>query len=98
MNKVITINLGGNAYQLITYGLLAGPLKVARHLCYKGWGRAHAGWSLVFLLDAVIWLLVVAVVCGLAIHYFPALREAVHAIPGLAHQAHDDIRSWWNGK
>jgi hypothetical protein len=53
---------------------------------------------LVLLLEAVVWLLVVAVLLGLALHYFPALREAVHSLPALAHQAIDDIKTWWNGK
>jgi len=82
----------------ITYGILVGPLKVARHLCYKSWGQPGAVGSLVFLLDAVIWFLVVGVLLGLALHYFPTVREAVHALPALAHQAIDDVRTWWNGK
>jgi phage shock protein PspC (stress-responsive transcriptional regulator) len=86
------------ALVFLTYGILVGPLKVARHLCYKSWGHPGAAGSLVFLLDAAIWFLVVGALLGLALHYFPTLREAVHNLPALAHQAIDDIRTWWNGK
>jgi phage shock protein PspC (stress-responsive transcriptional regulator) len=82
----------------LTYAILAGPLKAARHMCYKGFGRPGGTWCLVFLLDAAVWLLVLATLLGLAVHYFPALREAVHGLPALAHQAHDDIRAWWKGR
>jgi phage shock protein PspC (stress-responsive transcriptional regulator) len=81
----------------ITYGILVGPLKVARHLCYKSWGHPGAAGSLVFLLDAMIWFLVVGVLLGLALHYYPTVREAVHGLPALAHQAIDDVQTWWNG-
>jgi len=83
---------------LITYGIVACPLKIARRVCYRGLGQANWTWSFVFLLDAVVWLAVVAAFLWLAVHYFPELREAVHGLPSLAHQAADDIRTWWNAK
>jgi len=61
-------------------------------------GRPHWTWSFVFLLDAVVWLAMFAVLLWLAVHFFPQLGEAVRSLPSLAHQAADDIRSWWNGK
>jgi phage shock protein PspC (stress-responsive transcriptional regulator) len=82
----------------IAYGILVGPLKVARHACYRGLGRPRWAWSFVFVLDAVVWLAVVAALLWLAVHYFPELREAVRSIPSLAHQATDDIRAWGKGK
>ncbi|MGO8838519.1 MAG: PspC domain-containing protein [Limisphaerales bacterium] len=82
----------------IAYGILACPLKVARRACYQGLGRPNWTWSFVFLLDAVVWLAVVAALLWLAVHYFPELREAVRSIPSVAHQAADDIRAWWKGK
>ncbi len=82
----------------IAYGILVGPLKATRRSCYWGLGRPRWTWSFVFLLDAVVWLAVVAVLLWLAVHYFPELRDAVHGIPALAHQAADDIRTWWHGK
>jgi phage shock protein PspC (stress-responsive transcriptional regulator) len=82
----------------IAYGILAGPLKIARRTCYRGWGQPGLALSFVFLLDAVVWLAVVAALLWLAFHYFPELREAVQSIPALAHQAADDIRTWWKGK
>jgi phage shock protein PspC (stress-responsive transcriptional regulator) len=82
----------------IAYGIIACPLKVARRACRRGLGQPSWVWSLVFLLDAVIWLTVAAALLWLAIHYFPELREAVQSIPSLAHQAADDIRAWWKGK
>jgi phage shock protein PspC (stress-responsive transcriptional regulator) len=82
----------------IAYGILAGPLKAARRSCYWGLGRPRWAWSFVFLLDALVWLAVVAALLWLAAHYFPEVRDAVHGIPALAHQASDDIRTWWHGK
>jgi hypothetical protein len=83
---------------LIAYGILVGPLKFARRACYYGLGRPRWAWSFVFLLDAVVWLAVVAALLWLAFHYLPELRDAVHTLPSLAHQAADDIRTWWHGK
>jgi hypothetical protein len=82
----------------IAYGIIVCPLKAARRSCYWGSGRPGWAWSFVFLLDAVVWLAVVAALLWLAFHYFPELREAVRSIPSLAHQAADDIRAWWQGK
>jgi hypothetical protein len=52
----------------------------------------------VFLLDAVVWVGIVAALVLLAVHYFPELREAIHNLPSVVHQAADDIRTWWKGK
>jgi multisubunit Na+/H+ antiporter MnhB subunit len=82
----------------IAYGILAWPLKAARHACYRGFGGPGWTWSFVFLLDASVWLAVVAALLWLAVHYFPELGEAVRSIPSLAHQAADDIRAWWKGQ
>jgi phage shock protein PspC (stress-responsive transcriptional regulator) len=82
----------------IAYGILVGPLKAARHACYWGGGRPGWAWPFVFLLDAVVWLAVVAALLWLALHYFPELREAVRTVPSLAHQAAADIRAWCKGK
>jgi phage shock protein PspC (stress-responsive transcriptional regulator) len=83
---------------LIAYGILVAPLKFARRSCYWGLGRARWAWSFVFLMDAIVWVAVVAVLLWLACHYLPELRDAVHSVPSLAHQAADDIRTWWHGK
>ena len=83
---------------LIVYGILVAPLKFARRSCYWNLGRARWAWSFVYLMDAIIWLLVVAALLWLAAHYSPELRDALHSIPSLAHQAADDIRTWWHSK
>jgi hypothetical protein len=57
-----------------------------------GFGPAGLDLALVFLMDAVVWLAVVAALLWLAFHYFPELREAIRH-PGLAHQAADDIQN-----
>ncbi len=80
------------------YGIVACPLKIARRACYHGLGQPSWVWSFVFLMDAVVWLAVVAVLLWLAVHYFPELRDAIQGVPSLAHQAADDIRTWWHGK
>jgi hypothetical protein len=82
----------------IAYDILVAPLKAARRACYRSFGPPRWAWSFVFLLDAVIWLAVVAALLWLAVHYSPQLREAVQGIPSLAHQAANDIRTWWKGK
>ena len=82
----------------IAYGILVGPLKIARRVCYRGGGQSGLAWSFMFLLDAAVWLVVVATLLWLAFHYFPELREAVQSIPTLAHQAVDDVQTWWKGK
>ena len=81
----------------LTYGILTWPLKAVRRACYRGYGRPMWAWPFVFLLDAVIWLAVVAALLWLAVHYLPELREAIQSIPPLVHQAADDIRTWWKG-
>jgi phage shock protein PspC (stress-responsive transcriptional regulator) len=82
----------------MAFAVLAGSLKTMRRLCHWGLGPPRGAWALVHLLDAMVWLVVVAVLLWLAVHYFPELRQAIHSFPGLAHQAVDDIRTWWNGK
>jgi phage shock protein PspC (stress-responsive transcriptional regulator) len=82
----------------IAYGILAGPLKVARRVCYRGLGQRGWTWSFVFLLDGIVWVAVVGALLWLGVHYLPQLREAVQSVPALAHQAADDIRTWWNSK
>ena len=83
---------------LIAYGILVAPLKIARRACYWNLGRARWAWSFVYLMDAIVWLVVVAVLLWLAFHYLPELRDAIHSFPAIAHQAADDIRTWWQGK
>jgi phage shock protein PspC (stress-responsive transcriptional regulator) len=82
---------------IIAYGILASPLKAARRACHWSLGRPGWAWSFVFLLDAMVWLAVVASLIWLAAHFFPQLHEAIQALPSLAHQAADDIRTWWKG-
>ena len=82
----------------IAYGILAGPLKAARRLCYWNLGRPRWTWSFVFLLDAAVWLTVAAVLFWLAVHFFPELRVAIQSLPAVAHDAADDIRTWWKGR
>ncbi len=87
---------GAAVVLLVVYGVLAGPLKLARRACYRGMGQPGWSWSFVFLLDAVIWLAVVAVLVCLAMHYSPEVRDAFHSLPSLVHQSVNDVRDWWN--
>jgi phage shock protein PspC (stress-responsive transcriptional regulator) len=77
------------------YSIFADPLKMARHTWYKWSGRPGWTWSIVFLLDATVWLAMTAVLVVLAIHFFPELRDAIHSVPPTFHQAADAIRDWW---
>ncbi len=81
---------------LLAYGTLVGPLKLARSICYHGTGPQRGARPFVFVLDAVIWIGVVAVLVFLGAHYFPELRDACHHFPSLLHQGVDDVRNWWN--
>lgn len=83
---------------VFAYGIVAGSVKAARHVCYWRSGAATTLSSGVFLLDAAVWLAVAAVLLGLAAHYFPELREAIQVIPSQLHQAAGDIRDWWKAK
>jgi len=82
----------------VAYGILISPLKAARRVCYWSLGRPKWTWSFVFLLEAIVWLGVVAALLWLASHNSAQLREAIQAIPTLVHQAADDVRSWWQQK
>ena len=83
---------------LIAYGILVGPLKLARRSYYWSLGQSRWAWSFAFFWDAVIWLAMVAALLWLAAHFFPELRDAIRGIPSVVHQAADDIRTWWKGK
>jgi PspC domain len=82
----------------LVYGVLAGPLKMARHACRRGMGPPGSSGPFVFVLDAVISLVLVAVAVCLVVHFFPELREAWRSLPSMAHQAVDDIQAWWDQK
>ena len=80
---------------LIAYGIIAGPLKIARRACYYGMGGPGWSWPIVILVEALVWIGVVAILLSLALVYFPELSDAVKSIPPLIHQAAADIRNWW---
>ena len=82
----------------IAYAIVACPLKLARRVCYRSLGQRGWAWSFVFLLDAIVWVAVVAALLWLAVRYLPQVREAVQSVPAFAHQAADDIRTWWKGR
>jgi phage shock protein PspC (stress-responsive transcriptional regulator) len=83
---------------LFLYGTLVGSLKVGRRLCQWGMGRPNPAWSLIYLLDGIIGIAIAVILLALAIHHFPELRDAVQSIPSNAHQAANDLRTWWDGK
>ncbi len=80
---------------LFLYGLVAGPLKMARRACYWSCGEPRPVLAIAFLADAVVALAIFAALLWLACLYFPQLSTAVHSLPGLIHQAIDDIQTWW---
>ena len=82
----------------IAYGILIGPLKIARRSIYYGPDQSGWAWSSTCFLDSVIWIAVVLALLWLAAYYLPDLRDAIHNLPSVAHRAADDIQSWWNGK
>lgn len=83
---------------LLVYGMLVGPLKLVRHACYRGMRTPGWSGSFIFVLDAAIWVGVVAALACLALHYFPEVRDAFHSLPSIVHHAVDDIRTWWQQK
>ncbi|MGA2246138.1 MAG: PspC domain-containing protein [Verrucomicrobiota bacterium] len=83
---------------LITYGIISGSLKAARRLFWWHSGASGVTSSLVLLSEVVIWLVVVAVLLALAVHFFPELRAAIQGLPSVLHQAKDDIQAWWKPK
>jgi phage shock protein PspC (stress-responsive transcriptional regulator) len=83
---------------LLVYGVVSGPIKLARRSCQWGMGRPAWSWSVIYLLDALIWIGVLFALFCLAVHYMPELQNAIHGLPQTIHQAVDDIRNWWNSK
>ena len=82
---------------LIVYGILMAPLKIARRICYWSLGGAKGTWSFIVLTDAILWILAVAILLCLAIHYSPVVHQAIQSIPALAHEAANSIEAWWKG-
>ena len=83
---------------MLIFGVVSGPLKAVRHACYYSFDQPRWAWSFIFLLDAMIWLGVFLVLAWLACHFFPEICNALQNVPTLAHQAADDVRSWWHHK
>ena len=82
----------------VAYGILSAPLKLARRACYWGFGHPAGTGGFLFLLDAIVWVVIVGALLWLAMHHSAELREAIQGVPSLVHQAADDIRGWWKGK
>jgi hypothetical protein len=83
---------------LIAYKIFVWPLKAARRACYYGYGRPKWARPSMFLLDALIWLAVMAAFLWLGSHFFSQLCEAIRNIPAVAHDAVHQIKQWWHGK
>jgi phage shock protein PspC (stress-responsive transcriptional regulator) len=83
---------------VLVFGVLTSPLKMARHAIYRNMGQPHWTWSIIYLLDAAIWLAVVAAIVCLTIHFFPQVCSAFQSLPNLVQHAADDIKNWWNQK
>jgi phage shock protein PspC (stress-responsive transcriptional regulator) len=81
---------------IMVYGIVVGPMKAARRAYY--WNGPRHAWSVVALIDTLVWVVILAVLLFLAIYYFPELRQAVQTIPSLVHQAVSDIKSWCHRK
>jgi phage shock protein PspC (stress-responsive transcriptional regulator) len=82
---------------LIAYGIIIGPLKMARRLYYWNLSGTKAVGSFVFLVDALVWMIVVATLLLLAFRYFPELHQAVSGFPTVLHQGISDVKTWWKG-
>lgn len=83
---------------LFVYGMLGWPLKMMRRACYYDLGGRRAVWPAIVLLDVIVWLAVAVVLLWLARHHLPQVRDAVHNVPALFHQAVNDVRDWWQQK
>ena len=79
------------------YGIIVGPMKAARRAYYWSLGETRWAFPLIAIVDTVVWIAVTAILLGLAIHYFPELRQALESIPTVTHQAIDGVKSWWHG-
>lgn len=82
---------------LVTYGILAGSLKAARHLCWPA-GPAGGASAAAMLLEVVVGIMVAVVLLLLAVHFFPDLRSAAHDFPTVIRQAGADLRAWWEAR
>jgi phage shock protein PspC (stress-responsive transcriptional regulator) len=83
---------------LIAYKIFVWPLQAARRACYYDYGRPKWARPSMFLLDALIWLAVMAAFLWLGSHFFSQLCEAIRNIPAVAHDAVHQIKQWWHGK
>lgn len=80
----------------LAYSFLVGPLKMARHACHWSLSQSRWGGRVIFFVDATIGIIIFIFILFLAIHFFPALHDAIQGIPAVVHQGVHDIRSWWN--
>jgi phage shock protein PspC (stress-responsive transcriptional regulator) len=83
---------------IFSYSLFVWPLKAARRACYHSYGRSRCARPSVFLLDALVWLLVLSALLWLGCHYLPQVHEAMRNLPSVGHDAVHQIKQWWNGK
>ena len=80
------------------YGVVAGPIKMARKSFVWGTCRPGPGWALFSVMDAAIWIVFALALAYLSLHFYPELKNAVQSIPGTIHQAGQDIHGWWHGE
>lgn len=84
---------------LFAYGFVSWPLKATRRAFYHG---ACSGppwaWPFVFMIDVVVWLAFAAVLLWLAFHFLPVAHDALQHLPGVAREAAENIRDWWQRK
>lgn len=89
---------GGVLILLVAYGIVIGPLKVARRAFYYRGYTAGPAWSFFFVFDALVWIGVVAALLWLAFHHVPQAHDAIRNIPGVIHDAANSIRDWWHNR
>jgi len=79
----------------VAYGFLTWPLRAIRHACGRGaWGPFFLG-PVVFLVDFLVWAVVIGLLLWYGLHHSAQLREFVNRIPPAAHDAVYSFRQWW---
>ncbi|HVS51034.1 MAG TPA: PspC domain-containing protein [Opitutaceae bacterium] len=80
---------------ILAFGILKWPIKAARRACYYGWGGTGSAWRLVLLVEAMVWLALLGILLSLMCRFLPQLLDAARNLPGVIHEAVNNIRDWW---
>lgn len=80
---------------MFVYGMIVWPLKAVRRAFYYGSYAPGPVWPFFLAFDLLVWAAVIGTLIWLAVHFFPQAHDAIQNIPGVVHEAVNNIRDWW---